>query len=60
MGLLTLNIPSFHTKIPDSLLEVNVALTVTTNVCFCPIDVNERTDGKTLILSPVGAAMTAV
>lgn len=57
MGLLTLCLPSSHTKEADTLaLSISPAI-CTLNVNFCPSDVNDKTLGSTRIFSDEGAVI---
>ncbi len=60
MGLLTCNVPSSQIKEAETICFSNVPSIVTENDSICPRDVNDRTLGFTLILSPGGVVTIAL
>lgn len=60
IGLLTLNLPSSHTKEADAIDLFSVPSIMRTYVCFSPSEVNDKTLGFTEILSPLGAVTIAL
>ena len=60
MGLLTWNLPSSQTKEADTIDSPIAPSIVSTNVCFWPREVNDKTLGFTWIFSPLGAVTIAL
>ena len=58
MGDLTLCKPSSHTNEAETMSSTIRPLTFNTKESFCPMDVNDKMFGLTLILSPFGAPIT--
>ncbi len=60
IGLLTWKVSLSHTKEAETMDLFIVPSIVSANDNFCPKDVNDRTQGFTLILSPSGVVTIAL